>query len=290
MNMTRRNPGFTLIELLVAAALFTAVSAMAAYWIMIGLRAQEFDRNVREAQVVARDVLNRLVDEMRTATTLPLTSLGTSQVPSGILYPDVYGTVDRGSLFQDPIFMLGVTPEDGHFADNLVIFTRPATATAGGSFDPADLNKYAYVQWMVPPSPADARTPWNRVYRRIKDVGTTSPGHSFDTGHWLVRPAYFPVVRVTYDEDLVVGRLNGPDDILEFRVQHPVYYDPLTGAPGKEVTLTECRAHSHLTYDRNLFNVTVRAITFRRGDNNRMSNPKKSETTLRSQVRIQSGV
>ncbi len=290
MKPDRQNRGFTLIELLVAAALFTALSAMAAYWIMIGLRAQEFDRNVREAQVVARDVLNRLVDEMRTATTLPLTSVGTSQVPSGVLYPDVYGTVDRGALFQDAIFMLGVSPEDGHFADNLVIFTRPATETAGGSFDPADLTNYVYVQWMVPPSPADSRTPWNRVYRRIKSVGTTSPGHTFDTGHWLVRPAYFPVVRVTYDEDLVVGRLNGPDDILEFRVQHPVYIDPIRGVPGAEVTLTECRGHTHNTYDRNLFNVTVRAITFRRGDNNRMANAKKSETVLRSQVRIQSGV
>jgi len=277
----------------VAAALFTALSAMAAYWIMIGLRAQEFDRNVREAQVVARDVLNRLVDEMRTATTLPMTSLGTSQVPSGVLYPDVYGTVDRGALFQDPIFMLGVTPEDGHFADNLVIFTRPATETAGGTFDPADLNSYAYVQWMVPPSPADSRTPWNRVYRRVLSIDPNSgnPAHFANgLGHWTVRPDYFPVIRVNFDEDLVVGRLNGPDDILEFRVQHPVYIDPLKGEAGAEVTLTECRFHSHLTYDRNLFNVTVRAVTFRRGDNNQMAGARKSETTLRSQVRIQSGV
>jgi prepilin-type N-terminal cleavage/methylation domain-containing protein len=290
MNMTRRTSGFTLIELLVAAALFSAVTAMAAYWIVVGLRAQEFDRNVREAQVVAREVLNRLVNEMRTATTLPLTSLGTSQVPSGILYPDVYGTVDRSRLFQGPIYELGTNEEDGHFADNLVIFTRPATATAGGDFDPADLNKYVYVQWMVPHNPTYTNTPWNRVYRRVKNVGVTSPGHSFKTGHWLVESTYFPVVPVAYDEDLVVGRLNGPDDILEFRVQHPVYYDPLTGLPGKEVTLTECRSHTHLTYDRNLFNVTVRATTFHRGDNNRMRDPKKSETTLRSQVRIQSGV
>lgn len=88
----------------------------------------------------------------------------------------------------------------------------------------------------------------------------------------------------------MVGRLNGAEDILEFRVQHAAHINPITGLPGKEVSLTACSAHPHNTYDRNLFNVTVRAITFRRGENNTRREAKKTETTLRSQVRLESGI
>lgn len=124
-----RRPGFTLIELLVAAALFISLTSLAAYWIMVGVRAQEFERNAREAQVTARDVLNRLVDEMRTATTLPLASREEHPVPSGVLYPDPYGSTDSpfGGIYRQ-----GVNAVDGHYAENRVIFTRAGTDTSGG--------------------------------------------------------------------------------------------------------------------------------------------------------------
>ncbi len=287
--MSRR--GFTLIELLVAAALFIALTSMAAYWIMVGLRAQEFERNAREAQVAARDILNRLVDEMRTAAIPPLVGLGDTQVPSGVLYPDPYGTTS--APFKG-IYTQGSNQVDGHYADNRVIFTRPGTDTAGGTFDPASLNSYVYVEWLAPANPARTTQPWNRIYRRVHNMGVGSPGHALDSDrHWGVVANYFikgTGLRGSREDDWMVGRLNGPEDILEFRVQHPAYVNPNTGLPGKEVSLTECSTHAHLTYDRNLFNVTVRAITFRRGENNTIPNAKKTETTLRSQVRLESGI
>jgi len=288
-----RRPGFTLIELLVAAALFISLTSLAAYWIMVGVRAQEFERNAREAQVTARDVLNRLVDEMRTATTLPLASREEHPVPSGVLYPDPYGSTDSpfGGIYRQ-----GVNAVDGHYAENRVIFTRAGTDTSGGAFDPADLAQYVYVEWLAPPNPDAARRgqAWNRIYRKVHGIDPSrSLGHTIDLQtHWGVVANFFTKgnnVRGSKEDDWMVGRLNGAEDILEFRVQHPAYINPIFGQPGKEVSFTGCSAHSHNTYDRNLFNVTVRAITFRRGENNTLRDAKKTETTLRSQVRLESG-
>ena len=291
MMSRSRKRGFTILELLVAATLFISLTAMAAYWIVSGLRAQEFDKSVRDAQTVCRDVLTRLTAEMRTATTLPVVSVvGTGQMPSGVLYPDPYGTVT--SSFGG-IYTLGSTEADGHFADNRVIFARPATTTAGGYFDPSDLNSYVYVEWMIPENPEHPGTPWNRIYRRVHTVGTSTAGHGqVSGGHWGIVASYFingTGLKGSKEDSWLVARLDGPEDLIQFRVQHPAFIDSLTGQPGKEVGLLECTACSHPTYDRNLFNVTVRTTAFRRGENSRMANANKSETAMSSQVRIQSG-
>lgn len=282
MNQRPSRRGFTLPELLIAGALFIALSAMAAYGLMIGMRAQEFDKNVRESQLAARDIVNRLVDEMRTATVLPMVGLGSSQVPSGVLFPDPYGT--SPSPFTG-IYTVGTTGSGAYFSKNRVIFSRPATESAGAAFDPSNLNQYVYVEWIIPANPTIGNTPWNRIYRKVHNVGTTSPGHQLTGGRWLIRAAYFTAasgLRNTTEESWLVARMPGADDILELTVERPPYLSPSTGAPGTEVSY-------NTNYDRNLLKVVLKATTFRRGDKSTTPGARKNETTQESQVRLQSG-
>ena len=249
MNPRTRRRGFTLPELLITSALFITLAAMASYGVLLGLRAQEFDRSVRESQLVARDVLNRLVDEMRTATALPVVGLGTNQVPSGVLHPDSYGA---GSPFTGTLYASGTTASGSYFVKNRVIFSRPGTESAGTSFNPSNLSDYVYVEWLIPPSPSDGSLPWNRIYRKVHNVGPTSPGHAFSTNRWLVQKDYFvngTGLRATFstEESWMVARLPGANDMLGLTVEHPPYVDPVSGTVGG------AEAGFGTSYVRNLF-------------------------------------
>lgn len=273
--MRLRARGYTLPELMVAGALFIGLMAMAAFGMKMGLDAQDMSNRVREADVARGDVLNRLVDEMRTAAPLPVLGGGAGQIPSGVLYPDQYGQyVTNARPFQG-IYTIKTTSLTGppYEVLNRVIFTRPSME-ANAAFSPSDLNQYVYVEWLVPEQAQ------NQVWRRVHTCGPAQPGHVLATSRWLIQPGYFTSgtgVRGSRVEDWVVAKLPGPKDTFELSIQTPRYVNPTTNQYGTETSF-------NTLFDRQLFKVKVTTTTVARGND-----AKKTIRSQESQVRVQAG-
>lgn len=291
--------GFTLLETLLSAAIFVMLMASVSYGIIVGLRAQEFDRNVREAQLATRNAINRLSDEMRSATILPVTGLGKSLLPSGVLYPDSYGQyADGNTPFSGQSPRIGAAYPTGkeqgadgrnyYYAQNRVIFIRPKTESTTGKFQASQMSEYVYVEWMVP-----AAAP-NRLYRKthsITGVVDADRGHKLTNNKWLVVPSFFTdgshLTTNTNDESQwIVAKLPNADDIFQLRVSHAPYTNP-----GSYEGVTNIEQPYGTSYERNLFNVKMTATVFRRGTNAQTAENLKQKSVIRltSQVRIQSG-
>lgn len=295
--MTNRSHsyGFTLIETLFAAAVFTMLTGFATWAVISGMRAQEFDRHVREAQTSTRNALNRLTDEMRSATVIPTSGLGRTLIPSGVLFPDSYGLEANypasGPFGADyPVGRVEKVGNDSYYySQNRLIFTRPATADTSSEFVAGRLSQYVYIEYMIP-----ANKP-NVIWRRICQMGSsggatqnTYPGHYYDAANkqWLIDGDYFDEgsgVTSSQTENWVVAKLPGDDDYYTLQVAHSRYVNPVTGIPSQE-------PRYYTNYDRNLYTVTLKATVFRRGYNKKIDNALKSEVELKSQVRLQSGI
>lgn len=265
-----RQRGYTLPELMVAGALFMALMAMAAFGLKMGIDAQDMSNRVREADIARDDVLNRLTDELRAAAPLPVLGLGSSQIPSGVLYPDQYG---NGSPWGGGFYSHAVTAQNTYQVKNRVIFSRP-NKDAGAAFSPSNLSDYVYVEWIVPEQAK------NQMWRRVHACNATLPGHEMVSGKWLVKPAYFvgaSGVSGSRVEDWLVARLPGANDTFELTVETARYVDPNTNQPANE-------SGFNTLYDRQLFKVYVKTTTVARGNKD-----KKTERVKESQVRVQAG-
>lgn len=275
--MRLRARGFTLPELMVAGALFIGLMAMAAFGMKMGLDAQDMSNRVREADIARGDVLNRLVDELRTAAPLPVLGGGAGQIPSGVLYPDQYGHYITNARPFSGIYTIKTTSTAGQPYEvlNRVIFTRPKME-ASAAFSPSNLSDYVYVEWYVP---QDFQ---NQVWRRVHTCGANQPGHSNQifAGRWLIQPGYFnPGSNYSGSraEDWMVARLPGPKDTFELSIQTPRYVNPTTNQFGTETSF-------NTLFDRQLFKVKVTTTTVARGND-----AKKTVRSQESQVRVQAG-
>lgn len=268
--MIRNTPrGYTLPELMVAGALFIGLATMAAFGLKMGIDAQDMSNRVREADIARGDALNRLTDELRTAAPLPVLGLGSSQVPSGVLYPDQYG---NGSPFGG-FYSHGVTATNTYQVRNRVIFSRPSK-TAGGMFTPSALTDYVYVEWVIPEQAK------NQIWRRVHASNAASPGHGMSAGKWLIKPQYFLAasgVSGSKAEDWLIARLPGANDTFELTLETARYVDPNTNQVAAE-------SGFNTLYDRHLFKVYLKTTTVARSNPN-----KKTERTQESQVRVQAG-
>ncbi len=318
----RKYFGMTLIELLISIALFAMMAAVAAYTISSGIRAHSFDRRVRNAQTAARDVITKLCNEMRCAssapTITPMTEFGIIGIPSGVLYPDSYGDAyakDQTEFKNYPEFYhVGTKKVAGntdtnlvYYSKNRVIFIRPKTAitsldsntVAGESFNPSDPNDYVYVEWYVPYASQ------NRVFRRVFVFSEgSSGGHEYvksgDIPYWLIVPKYFENAKnlvkgstatASGADRFLVGSLDGEYDSFDLCVYHARYIYPGTSNPGTEMPYQTC-------YERNLFTVELNTRVMKGKEKvTRDSSTKRwtsahkdySEASLTQQVRIQSG-
>lgn len=275
--MRRRAGGFTLPELMIAGALFIGLMAMAAFGMKMGLDAQDMSNRVREADIARGDVLNRLVDELRTAAPLPVLGGGAGQIPSGVLYPDQYGHYVTNARPFSGIYSVKTTSLTGppYEVLNRVIFTRPKMA-ASAAFSPSNLSDYVYVEWLVPEQAQ------NQVWRRVHACGAGQPGHSSTIfpGRWLIQASYFTGasgVSGSRVEDWVVAKLPGQKDTFELSIQTPRYVNPTTNQFGTETSF-------NTLFDRQLFKVKVTTTTVARGNE-----AKKTVRSQESQVRVQAG-
>ncbi|MGM9997898.1 MAG: type II secretion system protein J [Candidatus Bruticola sp.] len=179
--------GFTLIEVLVGAGLFAIMVGLIAYMIIASLRAQEFERSVRNATTATREAMDRMADELRLATPLPavastagLTFVGTNTLPSGVLLPDSYNSsynACSGFNVQNSAVEGDTGGQVMSWVKNRLIFTRPKleangmTTSTSYNYDSSQIDSYCYVEWMVPDATPD------RLYRRVYPISSLKYGH-----------------------------------------------------------------------------------------------------------------
>lgn len=313
--IAKKIKGMTLIELMISIALFAAMAVVAGYTIMSGIRAQSFDRRVRNAQTAARDVLTKLCNEMRCAAPAPVSGFGETSMPSGVLFPDSYGdsyakNTGKSSTYASFYALgdkkIGGTSENNlvYYSKNRVIFVRPKTAitsldsnaVAGQTFNPGSTSDYVYVEWSVP------YTDQNKVYRKVYKFSENG-GHkcysNSGTSYWLAITSYFTTAHLISsaavssgsNEKFLVGSLDGEYDTFDLCIYHARYIYPGTNSPGIEMPYKT-------NFDRNLFTAVINTRVMKgkekatRDATGRWTSSNKdySEASLTQQVRIQSGI
>ncbi|MCA9797480.1 MAG: prepilin-type N-terminal cleavage/methylation domain-containing protein, partial [Candidatus Eremiobacteraeota bacterium] len=191
-----RKRAFTLIEAVVAAALLVILGTVIWQLLSFGIRAHGKGEAHRLAQSNARQILDLLTSEMRSAVALPV---ATPTLKSAVLWPDPWGT-QGGVSFNPTTFYGRVEQNEGTTnpilydeVNNRVIFSRAGRQTGDQAFTSIDLGDYVYVEYVVP------ETARNTL---VRNVYTTQGLTALATNNindaqgdssleWLVDPGFF---------------------------------------------------------------------------------------------------
>lgn len=229
-----RKRAFTLIEAVVAAALLVILGTVIWQLLSFGIRAHGKGEAHRLAQSNARQILDLLTSELRSAVVLPV---ATPTLKSAVLWPDPWGT-QGGVAFDPATFYPRVEQNEGTTnpvlydqVSNRVIFSRAGRQTGDQTFTSIDLADYVYVEYLVPET---AR------HTLVRNVYTTQGLTALATQNindaqgdsnleWLVEPGYFDG-QTNLQAREVVAELNDPTDRINFRVMHPRYENPADAA------------------------------------------------------------
>lgn len=283
MNIRRycRRYGFTLIEVLVSIALFVALMTAGFVAIRKGVESQRYEHKVREAKSAVRNALDRLADEMRSATPLPYVSeanlngqiYNQSAVVSvsGVLYPDPYGASkdNQGGYTQnfgtDKVENSDSSKEKYIYTTDQVIFTRLTDRTQG-----SDLGKYMFVEWTVD------KDNTAKIIRRV--YGIAKKYYCFNVYDNIAmcwaKPGQFSRIGEK-DGSSDVAVLPGPYDKFTFTVSR---------GPNKNQT-----GISDVAYDLNTLKVDIKATIYRSdyvpGKSN-ASNYSKLKTDIEVSTRV----
>lgn len=283
MNIRRycRRYGFTLIEVLVSIALFVALMTAGFVAIRKGIESQRYEHKVREAKAAVRNALDRLADEMRSATPLPYVSNASlnnsynqSAVVSvsGVLYPDPYGAKsNQGGYTQtfgtDKVENSDSSKEKYIYSTDQVIFTRLTDRSQG-----SDLSKYMFVEWTVD------KNNTSKIIRRVYNVNSNKSFYCFNVYDniamcWAKIGKFSRIGDTDGSNDVAV--LPGPYDKFTFTVSR---------GPNKNQT-----GISDVAYDLNTLKVDIKATIYRSdyvpGKSN-ASNYSKLKTDIEVSTRV----
>lgn len=213
---------FTLIETLVAAALLVVLGTVIWQLLAFGIRAHRKGEATRSAQAYARQVVETITAEVRSAVALPVIA---PFLYSGVLYPDPWGggvSFNPAAHFpRDTETINGIVWD---VATNRLVFTRARRNVDESGFNPGDITNYIYVEYVVP---ADEPNVLLRNVYTINALG--AQGHqlaltptSFGTNreNWVVNPAYFEG-GTNLRESQPLVELPETTDRIEFQVLHP---------------------------------------------------------------------
>lgn len=257
-----RKRAFTLVESLFAAGLLALLLVALSAIFIHGLRAHQKGELSRKAQSTARDVLDKMSTELRTAVIIPGFEATIDQIPvSAVLFPNPYSDFDPGfTAFYARTFRANPTvgAPDQSIVKNRLIFTRSGTDYSINNID--STNNFVYVEYVVAEN--DPRKLLRRVYRVASGPGAAPGGHEFQgsainpTRARAVVSYFFPdndgnlvgPTVATANQPVVV--LTGAGDRIEFEViQNKI--DPPRNQPD-------------VFYEPNLLTLTVRlTLTFR---------------------------
>lgn len=238
-----RQRGFNLMEAMVSTALLALLLLVVGEVIHWALRSHRSGEAHRQAMAIAREVLNRISQEMATCISLGVLPNG-GQLHSGVVYPDY--AQDLNKPFSGQVFRRehinkdlpggGTIPLDRAF--NRLIFTSPGKRSANFS---DSLTEFVFVEFVVPPRQDDPNQPQNRLYRRtyrVQDnaLSTVIPGLSLNgsfeiaNGNFFALDAADPLGNVNMlehsliadqrKERCLVAELPQDTDRLEFSVEH----------------------------------------------------------------------
>lgn len=185
-NIKHFKRGFTLVELMVVCFLLALVIGVAGYMVMSGIKAQIFERSVRNAQTTIRLAMDRMADDMRLATNVTSATNhasnnfnftgGVSTCPSGVIVPSSYGGSERGTDT-----LTGMRADDQtsnrnqavNFSVDRTVFTRLRDSSehlgTTSLSSASSIDNFVYVVWEVPYA-----TPFEvtrKVYRTEGNIG-----------------------------------------------------------------------------------------------------------------------
>ncbi len=245
--MARRR-AFTLVESIMTAGLLALLLVALASIFQHGLWAHQKGELARKAQSTARDVLDKMTTELRTAVIIPGFETTVDQIPvSAVVYPGPYSDYEPAFTgFYARTFQANPVPggPDLSIVKNRLIFTRSGTDFGIHNID--STNNFVYVEYVVPEN--NQRSILRRVYRVANGPGAAPGGHEFlgpigsPTRARAVATYFYPgndaglVGPTVSSENQPVVVLPGPQDSLEFEViqsktnpppnQPDVFYEP----------------------------------------------------------------
>lgn len=243
MSDSRRRKGFTLIEAMVSTVLILVILIVVGEAVRWALRAHRKGEANRQSQAFAREVLNRLVNEMSTSISMGLLPNG-GELASGIVYPDY--AVDLNTPFAAPVYLRervvktlanGLTVNVDR-AYNRLIFTTPGKRS--NNFRDS-LTEYVFVEFLVPPRQDLPNLPQHRLYRRTFQVvsnplASEIPGLQVVNNYEVANPNFFALSSLDplgntsmleaalspeqRQERGLILELPRQDDQLQFSVEH----------------------------------------------------------------------
>ena len=251
--------GYSLIELLLAMALFVSLAGGLGYAIIRGVNAHAFEATYREATLQTRNVLDQMLQELRSAvipTETGAMALNEVSIASAVWIPDPYGTTSDDADFK-------ITKQNSnmvHRGLNRLVFTRK---------DPNSSDKYWFVEWFV-----SASNP-NRIYRvphsftlnsvpytysdkkyYINDTSFLSNGRTGSGGSFGSNLVFTGTLKTA---DYIVAQLPGQYDRFSFAVEHDANTSVFGGTTIKP-------DKNGATYNTSLYKVKIKAVVHSRGD------------------------
>lgn len=239
----RTRQGFTLVEAMVSTVLILLILIVVGESVRWALRAHRKGEATRQSQVFAREVLNRLVNEMSTAISMGLLPNG-GELASGVVYPDYASGLN--TPFTGPVYLrervvktlangLSVNVDRAY---NRLIFTTPGKRS--NQFRDS-LTEYVFVEFLVPPRQDAPNQPQHRLYRRTYQVvndplAAVIPGLELAGNYEIANPGFFALnvadplanpnmleASLSPEQRLERGliiELPRQDDQLQFSIEH----------------------------------------------------------------------
>lgn len=296
MSVKRRR-GFTLVEGMISLLLLFTVLWVVGESIRWAVRSHRRGEAHRQAEVLGRQILNRIAQEMSTSISVGLLPNG-GELVSGVVYPDYAGALNTpfpGNLYRREHVTKplpgGGGPINVDRAYNRLILTCPGKRSANFK---DSLTDFVFVEYVVPPRVAAPDTPQNRLYRRVyrfqtDPLSTVLPGLQMAGNYEVANGSFFAVdganplgnpnlvdaalTPAQRQERGLVLELPHPDDELQFSIEHNAAKVQRTTPLPRDPA-----------YEPALFTVTVSISIDKQGNNKFLASQ-----LLSNQVTIKSG-
>lgn len=232
----RRRFGFTLIEAVLSGLLFTILAVIVWQAISFGIRAHRTGEAVRVSQATARQAVDILTSEIRSAVLLPIPD---PPLSSSVLWPDPWGNQAGVAFAPAELYLREEVPgNEGAFqidrVRNRLILSRAGRQVQDQDFNPNLISDHVLVEYLVP-----EETPHQlvrNVYRLEAIAGITLTDVTDAQGEvsqqWVVDPSLFDGGGVLESSQPVI-ELADTEDRIEFTVSHRTYEVPTD--PGRTI-------------------------------------------------------
>lgn len=217
--MRERPEGMTLIEVIVAGALALVLGLVAADFIKSSIEAHRRARMERTAQAGVRDVMGKIIAELRSSAMPPLAPVASSSV----FWPGAWGPTAEGTMgtnYPRSVVVDGTLDRD-QAADRLV-YTR--TAADADPSDPDPLAGYNFVEILVSPTQPSLLERRLHTVRDNLSLGSVTGADGSPHSAWLLNAPGLAALAVPAQPDILFDA--GRDARVGFRISH-LKFEPM---------------------------------------------------------------